>query len=83
VSDIANFHRFSTPSVVCAIGPSVNTFFIFHILRIENLKIQQSEHIEGQCFFFGLIFATWRPKNKWLANPTKGFLRFKKQIAIS
>jgi hypothetical protein len=32
----------------------------------------------GQGFFFGRIFATWRPK-KGLANPTKGFLRIKKR----
>jgi hypothetical protein len=31
--------------------PSVNTFFIFHIFKIENFKIQQCEHIEGSTDF--------------------------------
>jgi hypothetical protein len=35
-----------------------------------------------QGFFLWRIFATWR-KKKGLANPTKGFLRIKKKIAIS
>jgi hypothetical protein len=30
-------------------------------------------------FCFRRIFATWRPKRKALANPTKGFLRFKRK----
>jgi hypothetical protein len=33
--------------------------------------------------FFWRIFVTWRQKNKGLANPTKGFLRFKNKFAIS
>jgi hypothetical protein len=34
-------------------------------------------------FFLWRIFVTWRQKKKGLANPTKGFFRIKKKIAIS
>jgi hypothetical protein len=34
-------------SVLCAVGPSVNTFISFHIFRIDFLKNQQCEKIEG------------------------------------
>jgi hypothetical protein len=34
-------------SVACVVGPSVNTFFIFHIFKIENFEIWQFEHTEG------------------------------------
>jgi len=37
--------------VACAIGPSVNTFFIFHIFRIEIKKIWQHSKIEGPTDF--------------------------------
>jgi hypothetical protein len=42
---------FKYTSVACAIGPSVNTFFIFQIFRIENLKIWQHSKIEGPTDF--------------------------------
>ncbi len=38
-------------SVACAVGPSVNTFFIFHIFKIEIFLIRQCEHIEGSPDF--------------------------------
>jgi hypothetical protein len=38
-------------SVACAIGPSVNTFFNFHIFRIENFQIRQCAHIESSTDF--------------------------------
>jgi len=42
---------FIATSVACAIGPSVNTFLIFHILIIEFLNFLQCEHIEGSTDF--------------------------------
>jgi peroxiredoxin family protein len=41
---------FIATSVACAIGPSVNTFLVFHIL-IELKKKLQCEHIEGSTDF--------------------------------
>jgi hypothetical protein len=54
-------------------------------------KIIAQKYAQDQCVLFvflGEFFATWRsgppppppppPKKKGLANPTKGFLRFKK-----
>ncbi len=56
--------------------------------RTETRCRFSSQRVRTQCFYFILfyfwrIFATWRPKKKVLANPTKGFFRFKKRIAIS
>ncbi len=57
---------FIATSVACAIGPSVNTFLVFHIL-IEFKKQLQCEHIEGSTdFSFQTQFLqfVWIPSNK-------------------
>jgi len=68
---------FFTSSVACAIGPSVNTFFIFHIFRIKNLKLWQCEHIESstefsfQTQFFAIYLSFQRQsslKNQYLLH---------------
>ncbi len=38
-------------SVAYAIDLNVNTFFNFHIFRIENFQILQCEHIESSTDF--------------------------------
>ncbi len=39
-------------NVACAVGPSVNTFFIFHIFRIENFWIRQCAKIKGSTDYY-------------------------------
>ncbi len=41
----------SSTIVAYAICPSVNTFFIFHIFKIEKLKNWQCEYIQGSTYF--------------------------------
>jgi hypothetical protein len=42
---------FLVTSVAYVVGSFVDTFFIFHIFRIKNFKIQQCEHIEESANF--------------------------------
>jgi hypothetical protein len=42
-------------------------------------KINPKKKPWSSVFIFWRIFATWRKKKRGLANPTKGFLRFKKK----
>jgi hypothetical protein len=50
---IINLHGFDfqnewlISSVAYVVGPSVNTFFVFHIFGIENFEIWHCEHIES------------------------------------
>jgi hypothetical protein len=38
-------------SVACVVGPNVNTFVIFHILRIKIFQIWQCQHIVTSIHF--------------------------------
>jgi hypothetical protein len=58
-------------SNLCVVDPNVNTFFIFHILRIENFQIWQCEHFEGSTdFLFQTQFLqiVWISSNKIHSN---------------
>jgi hypothetical protein len=48
---LQEFSHFIYASVACAIDPSVNTFFICHIFKIENSTIRQYEDIKGSTDF--------------------------------
>jgi hypothetical protein len=51
-SPYRTYSLFIHTNIACAVGPSVNTFFIFHIFRIENFQIQECEHIDGSPLIF-------------------------------